>query len=39
MPHFETTLEKEQRLKREKEQEEFGPSAVQFTLSSPDPGR
>jgi hypothetical protein len=36
LPHFETKDEKEQRLKREKEMEEFGPTAVEFRLSIPD---
>lgn len=37
LPHFETAEERELRLKQEKELEEFGKAAVEFSLSSPDP--
>lgn len=36
LPHFETMEERELRIRREKEQEEFGPTAVEFRLSIPD---
>lgn len=36
LPHFETMEERELRIRREKELEEFGPTAVEFRLSIPD---
>ena len=37
VPRFETAQEREERLKREKEQEQFGEVAVTFTLTTPHP--
>lgn len=37
LPHFETAEERELRLKHEKEVEEFGKVAVEFSLACPDP--
>ena len=37
IPRFETAEEKEQRIKNEREMAEFGPIAVEFRLSTPDP--
>lgn len=37
LPHFETIGEREQRLKQEREAEEFGPISLEFRLSTPDP--
>lgn len=36
LPHFETMEERELRIRRERELEEFGPAAVEFRLSIPD---
>lgn len=36
-PRFETVEEREQRIQQEKEVAEFGPIAVEFRLSTPDP--
>lgn len=37
IPRFETANEKEQRVRNERERAEFGPIAVEFRLSTPDP--
>ena len=39
LPHFETAEERELRLKKERELEEFGKVAVEFSLANPQPAR
>ncbi len=37
VPRFETAEEREMRMRNERELAEFGPVAVEFRLSAPDP--
>ena len=38
VPRFETQTEKEERLKKEKEDAQFGQVAIAFNLTKPNPG-